>query len=351
MVLCAATAAAEGVGSAPQDGIEVTWREGKTSISSEEVLIQLSNRLQLRWTQDWPEDGIASGSFRIRRAKTKLDGWLYEKRFAFGLQLNWAAADNPLEDAFLDWDVTERGRLRVKLGQFKAPFGRQELTSSGSQQFVDRSIVSSRFAEGRDIGLTLHGQSGGGTLSWAAGVFNGSGRNVASNPDGRYQVVARVQVAPSGDPGYSESDFESGERPLWAVAAQVHHDDDGLGDDRLRRTIYGADAVFKFRGLSLFCEAFFEEREPAGATASKSNGVALQAGYLLARRRIEVAGRYATWDPSEAVSGDRRDEVGAALGYFYDEHRLKLQADLRVVEDEATGASDTQLRVQTQLVF
>jgi len=333
------------------DGPGIAWKDGQTTISAEKAVIELSNRLQLRWTQDWPEEGSAAGSFRIRRAKTKLEGWVYDERFSFGLQLNWADSGEPLEDAYLDWDLTGSGLFRLKLGQYKVPFGRQQLTSSGSQQFVDRSIVSSQYAKGRDVGLSLHGQTAGGKLSWGAGLFNGSGRNVTSNPDGRYQVNARIQLAPNGDPKYSESDFESRDRPLYAIAAQVHHNDDGVGEARLRRSIYGADAVFKFRGFSLFGEAFFEEREPEGAPSFESSGVAVQAGYLFAERRFEVAGRYATWDPSDEVAGDRRNEVGAALGYYYNKHKFKVQADLRVVEDEASGESDTQLRVQTQFVF
>ena len=49
------------------------------------------------------------------------------------------------------------GKFRVVFGQYKVPFGRQEMTSSGSQQFVDRSLVSNEFARGRDIGVSVQG--------------------------------------------------------------------------------------------------------------------------------------------------------------------------------------------------
>ena len=56
------------------------------------------------------------------------------------------------------------------------PFGRQELTSSGSQQFVDRSLVSNEFAKGRDMGVQVWGLALATELDWRLGVFNGNGR-------------------------------------------------------------------------------------------------------------------------------------------------------------------------------
>ena len=45
-----------------------------------------------------------------------------------------------------------RRPFRVKFGQFKAPFGRQQLTSSGAQQFVDRAIQDARYNDARETG-------------------------------------------------------------------------------------------------------------------------------------------------------------------------------------------------------
>ena len=85
-------------------------------------------------------------SFRIRRAKFKLEGWFYKPTLEFELQLNWPDVNNTppsqfLEDANIDWDLSKKKNkaFRLRFGQFKAPFGRQQLTSSGAQQFVDRA--------------------------------------------------------------------------------------------------------------------------------------------------------------------------------------------------------------------
>ena len=107
------------------------------------------------------------------------------------MQLNWPAVntaprhdrrhtshDKPgafLEDANIAWDPQGRGKFRVLFGQFKVPSFRQQLTSSGNQQFVDRSLVSDEYARGRDIGRRRAGRAVTNKLEYRAGIFNGNG--------------------------------------------------------------------------------------------------------------------------------------------------------------------------------
>ena len=70
---------------------------------------------------------------------------------SYETQLNWPDVSGTpparmLEDANIDWDITKgKKTFRVRFGQFKAPYGRQQITSSGAQQFVDRSIIDERY--------------------------------------------------------------------------------------------------------------------------------------------------------------------------------------------------------------
>ncbi len=160
---------------------DVSWKDGKTTIKNKNAELSLSNRVQIRFTEEMPEVGDDKGSFRIRRAKTKFEGWAYTKNLTYELQLNWADSANVLEDAVVNYDFTKGKKLfQLKAGQFKVPFGRQELTSSGSQQFVDRAAVSNTFARGRDIGIQLWGTPLAGQVDWRFGIFNGNGRTVSA---------------------------------------------------------------------------------------------------------------------------------------------------------------------------
>ena len=73
------------------------------------------------------------------------------------------------------------------LGQGKVLFGRQQLTSSGSQQFVDRSdLTEDEFVPSRSQGIALIGKSAEKKFEYNVGVYNDfSGRNASSNSDNR----------------------------------------------------------------------------------------------------------------------------------------------------------------------
>lgn len=353
--------------------MEVSWKDGKTTIATDKAELNISNRVQVRWTQEMPDDSIqlagteaqgdSKGSFRIRRAKFKLDGWFYKKELTYELQLNWPDVSGTpparfLEDANINWDISKKRAFQVKFGQFKVPFGRQELTSSGSQQFVDRTDVSNRYARGRETGLQLWGQLATGKLEWRAGAFNGNGRSQTTNDNDAYQYNARLQFAPNGDPKYSEADFDSKDKPLWAIGVGLESNDKfraTTGTDT-KDTIYAVDGIFKYKGFALQAEYFSKDAEPETGADFKDEGWYAQAGYLLgSKRQWEIAGRYGKIDPSDLKSGDERTEIGGALSYYYNKHNLKVQADWRQLEDEAgnsgQGTRSQEIRVQTQFIF
>ncbi len=346
--------------------MNISWKDGKTTIETDHAALTISNRIQIRFSDDQPEDTATldtqtKGSFRNRRVKTKFEGWIYNKALTYDLQLNWADTSSSLEDADLNFDFTKgKKAIQIKGGQFKVPFGRQELTSSGSQQFVDRSIVSAEFEKGRDQGVQLWGQTPKGTIEWRGGVFNGNGRNTQVNDNSHYQFDARVTWQPLGDVKYSESDFESTTKPLVAIAAQFETNDnhDRIdATDQVNRTVYGGDIVFKFKGVSVFGEYFHRVNEPELSEEFRTDGYAGQIGVFIFRRFVELAVRYATvrGKDSPAVIVPARDndrtERGAALNWFMNKHSLKLQADYRRIENEALDVTNDEYRLQMQFIF
>ena len=347
--------------------MKVGWKDGKTTIDTDRAQINISNRVQFRFTQSevlgtilpGGEDNDSIGTFRVRRAKTKFDGWFYDKDLTFELQMNWADVSNALEDANLNFDLTDGKKLfMIKGGQYKVPFGRQELTSSGSQQFVDRSAVSNFFARGRDIGVQIWGMPMNGKLDWRVGVFNGNGRNQSFNGDGEYQVDARVTFQPFGDVKYSESDFDSSDKPLFAVAGQYETFRQSVGIVGTTPAIsrdhdtFGFDAVFKYKGLFVFYDHYFRNTDDLIAnTTVDLNGFNFQGGYFIYKRMFEVAARYERIDPNEDVDDDYIKEWAIAFNYFYNKHNLKLQGDYRKIENETRDTKFDEFRVQLQFIF
>ena len=195
-------------------------------------------------------------------------------KLSYELQLNWAAVGanvgaQPanvgaiLEDANIAWDPQGMGKFRVVFGQYKVPFGRQQMTSSGNQQFVDRSLVSDEYARGRDIGVSVQGAVWSNKLEYRAGMFNGNGLTRPSNDNAKFQYNARLMWQPNGNQVlaqrawvsgalYSEADFESTTVPLYAFALNYEHNDfhgTTTGID-LKSDVVGVDGIFKFKGFS-----------------------------------------------------------------------------------------------------
>jgi phosphate-selective porin OprO and OprP len=327
------------------------WKDGRTTLTTESSELVLSNRVQVRFTHEDPDGGEERGSFRIRRAVTKLDGWIYNRNVTYELQVDWTSTASPLLDANVAY--TFGPGLTVKGGQFKVPFARQQIVSSGAQQFVDRSIVTTAFAPGRDIGVQFSGHAAGKRIEWRSGIFNGGGINRTVNDNGEFLYVARVMYQPWGDVRYSEGDFERTGRPLLAIGAALENNDlrgSTAGND-IDRTTLSTDLTLRYRGLFAFAEYFARGNTPEVGTDFDSSGIQLQAGYFIIPGRFELAGRWGRVDPSDLLPNDSRIETAVAASWYFNRHLAKIQGDVRQIENQLTGRDDREARLQLQLVF
>jgi phosphate-selective porin len=381
LALLASTAAAEAppepgpvppaadTNGASNDKVHIEWKDGRTTLKMENAEISLSNRVQFRLTDQIPDDSVqlpgtvapgdAKPSFRVRRAKTNLTGWFWRKELTFDLQLAWAGPDpgasagSPLEDLQITYDVSGKGTLRVSAGQFKVPFGRQEQTSSGRLQFCDRDLLSEEFTRGRDVGVQVDGAWARGHIEYGLGAFNGNSRNRVDNDNAKFQYDGHVTFQPWGDVRYSEGDFESKDKPLAAFGVELENNNlhGATNVNDFDTTIWGGFAILKYRGASFFGEYFARSRQPEAGPSFGSNGWHVQGGYFIRRDTLEVALRYATWDPTDTAATNDQSEVGGAVSYYVKKHNLKFQADYRSIEDKTAGTKSKELRVQTQVVF
>ena len=107
-----------------------------------------------------------------------------------------------LTDAFIQISPTDSAgwlrRLRPALivGQFRAPFSLELLTSFSLLPVANRSQVSDRIGKRRDIGV-LGEIRVGGFATVTAALVNGEGSNRARNTDGRQMAISRVTIFPT----------------------------------------------------------------------------------------------------------------------------------------------------------
>ena len=363
----------------------LVWRDGKTRITTDNAYLEMSSRIQVRFTQEDPDEngtalagtadkGDARGSFRIRRAKFKLEGWMIRSWLTYEMQVNYpgVAGSNAgalLEDAAFDLDLSKgKGLFRVHAGQFKVPYGAQELTSSGNQQFVDRALASNSFFRGRETGVALWGATPNNKIEWRVGVFNGNSMTRSANDNNKYQWNARLMWQPNGSQVlnqrawvtgalYSESDFESTTAPIYAVALNWERQNNHLattGND-LKWNAYSVDGIFKYRGFSANGMYTWADRRPETGDKYSSPGFFIQMGQLLSRRRFEVAVRYGQYDASNAIDNNLVKELRGAFNYYYARHGLKWQTDVGQIETQGgpgkANPKSLEIRSQLQFVF
>ena len=371
----------------------VEWRDGKTRFTlGDNFYLEMSNRIQPRFTLEMPDDAVqlagtggkgdSKPSFRLRRAKFKLEGWFYKPWLEYEIQMNWPDVNNTppgqfLEDADIDLDLSKHHSkaFRLRFGQFKAPYGRQQITSSGAQQFVDRAIQDARFNDARETGFAVWGTLLTNKIDWRAMASNGNGRTQTANDNDKFLYTARVMWQAVGNVRMNQwasgalltegdlGDSAAANGPLLAVAGQYSNNDRfnaTTAVDQRNRT-WGADYTFKYKGFASVAEADWRNTKLEQGPGFDQNGYLVQASYAWKAPGIvgssfwEIALRYVKIDPTDLTPNNDQTEIGAAFNYYYNRHNLKLQADWRQIKDDGAnagaGTKNNEFRFQTQFIF
>lgn len=352
--------------------------------------VKISTRTQFRYTYTMTdEDSLTddNGAFNLPRTRLRLDGFAYYPWLKYKVQYDFTGQtyttatsvtvpdDGPPADTVslsnkkgadlrdLYFDLARNPWASVRLGQFKAPFGIQEMASSGDQEFVDRSIASEAFAPSRQQGAMLHGLSYGKKFGYEAGVFNGNGRNVTTNDNPGYMYVGRVHWDPNGEYKLSETAVDHPDKPLWTIGAaylltateaSLLKTAEELSQDNLEG-FFG----LKYKRLFVLADYYARTQEQSGGGPDvDSQGAIAQVGFFFVARRLEVALRWSELDPDADVDDNTQTESRVGFGYFFSKHDLKFQADYGQVENEAStgvvppGNEKTDFfRAQLQIVF
>lgn len=346
----------------------IFYKDGRTNITMKTGLVQISNRAQARFTQTDPEVGDGVGSFRLRRMKTTIEGNAYNSLWRFKLQANWVGGDvvtnvtqaangvvtqtrarGPvLEDAEIWFAKNPMATLWV--GQGKGYFGRQELTSSGRQQFVDRSIASDRFAANRQVGIGLIGANQSKTFEYNLGIYNGNGFNTTTNDNDKFLYIGRVVWTPFGEVKLEDSALDYPDSWRLALGAGFFNNTTGTGTAETDIERFSAEVKAIYQGFNIAGEYFTETSQRVHQAEVDTDGYWLQAGYLFPNKKFELAARLSEISPDTATPQDQT-ETGLAASWYFDKHVHKLQGDYRQIENDRTNTKDNELRLQLQLIF
>lgn len=306
----------------------------------------------------------SSNRFFLRRARLTAGGealpslvYRVQADFAGGLGSS-SGVSASLTDGYIEW--TEYEAAHVRVGQFKAPFGREWLVPSTHLLTVERTLASDRLTLNRQIGLSLLGRAGN-RATYMAGMFNGSGRNTTVNEDGHFLYVLRGTVRPWVDVRGATIDI--GANTYWSREEGLSMSKDfGLDStpespaaDSLftgTRRGLGVDTHVERGGLQLDAELLHARFDQDGAAVVTSRGWYIQPAAFVRERVVQVVGRYEWFRPDTSIAGNETTTWLAGVNYFARGTSAKLMADyLWVTDAQRPDDAHAKVLVQLQVAF
>jgi phosphate-selective porin OprO/OprP len=378
---------------------KVDASRGGITISSGVNSLTIGARVQVRWTLDDREQAYSDNTgeghgendgplsqFDVPRLRVTLSGGVWREWLKYLFQFDFSRTsgegDSKIKDAIVE--IRPPGRpFRFQAGQFKAPFGLQQITSSGRLQFVDRAITDAKFNPGREMGAMFAGTAVTRKVGYEVGVFNGSGESVRQN-NRAHLLAGRVFVNPFGPYALAEGSSDASDKPVLHVGVAARTGDQirgrtqtGIFDDADNQTAVDIEFAYKAPRLYATAEYFWmtdAQENPTAGRDIESDGFHAQIGYMLVPRSTEVGLRYARIAGDTDTPDAEVTEWRAVGGYYWHAHNLKLQADVGQVGYGAnfavmpararqglpslgtrlvtgTDLTDTQVRVQLQVAF
>jgi phosphate-selective porin OprO/OprP len=206
------------------------------------------------------------GDLDFARRRVGVEGQVFR---VIDYQFEYELGVGEWRDVYLNYRHSKA--LQVRGGAFKVPFGLEENTSSTNLDFVYRSRISSRLAPGRDQGVTVHGKTLRGFLSYEAGAFRNDGDN--ARPSQTMRVYGGRTMA------------------LRVVAYPFTRVKSHIGELRVGAALSGTNLPLGFppvRARTVFGASFFESdvwvkgrRQRAGLEARwRTKRLTLQSEYI-----------------------------------------------------------------------
>ena len=326
----------------------------------------------------------------IRRSRLKFGGYAVSPKLRYKVELGLSNRDigggsssefsttaNLILDAWVAWDFYKN--FTIQFGQSKLPGSRERIISSADLQFVDRSLLNSRYNIDRDFGWQLkhHFTIGSKFIVKETFAFSqGEGRNVtAGNFDGS-DFTFKLEFLPFGafqkKGEYIGSAIKYEKSPKLAVGISYDHNQNAvrtrgqLGSfikdsegNYLGNTLNTTfiDLMFKYQNWSLMTEYaqkstgdkspfVIDTQGDLVGTFFTGTGYNIQAGYLF-NSKWEVAGRYTTISPTEGVASDIV-QYTLGINKFIVGHKVKVQTDFTYI---AVASSTDEFVWRTQVEF
>jgi len=298
--------------------------------------------------------------FRLRRARINLTGEFAEQ-FDFKIEGDFEQSDGISSnrtdfsgtDIFVNWH--QYPEAQIKIGQWKAPFGFEQLTPDTSLYVIERSLPTGAITPERQVGVQLWGKPF--TTAWPeqkdlltyyAGIFNGNGRNVSINDNNNFMYVGRLELLPfkgkilgqdsslklGGDVLNSRDDAGTNISPSLTLKVNA---DGSLSSFTLpgadQRTAWSVDAWLKLGPFDLigeYLEEYVDGRTVNGMSPGfadfTTNGYYVEGAYFLIPKKLQAAVQWQYLNPGQK-GNDGIESITGGLNYYIHGDDIKLMVN------------------------
>lgn len=339
------------------------------------IRFRMQNRAGIETTSptDWEPDVIEG---RVRRLRLRFDGYVYNPKLTYVLQLSFSRGDidyedsgfpNIIRDAMVIYNFNKHFALGI--GQTKLPGNRQRVNSSGDLQLPDRSIVNSEFNVDRDFGVQLYYRNDirgfhyvirGAVSSGDGRNFNNAGTSSTTSSDlavnglcytGRIELLPFGEFTNNGD--YFEGDLAREPKPKVSIGGGFSNNENAKrSGGQLGKYLYESrdiettmfDLLYKHNGWA-FAGEFLKRHardpiteNPDDPTEEQhvyaGHGQNYQASYLF-RSNYEIVTRYSAVVPDNDIQQlePKLEQYTLGATKYLRGHRVKLQTEFTYAKD------------------
>ncbi|MFT3868159.1 MAG: porin [Nibricoccus sp.] len=236
-----------------------------------------------------------------------------------------------LTDGYLQWN--KYAFSVVKVGQFKTPFGFEQLASDTKTHTIERSLPNDRLTFGRQIGVGVSGDVVEKRISYSVGAFNGSGVNTTTNDNDQMMWAGRVSGL--------VVDTKLGDTPLkWSVGTNALRTRDtgtGTAFSGVRKGL-GIDTQVAIGSGDIWAEWLRGENRTTAGVVTKAEGYSLLAAYRITPKWQGVV-RYENYDSNTATTNTTTKVWTTGVNYLLRGEDLKLSLNY-LIGDQPEGFDD-----------
>jgi len=330
-------------------GLEVVARQSDVKMNGRAEGVQLGGMVQAQTDfGDRGDSRFSDSNARayLRRLRFGASGRFVEE-FNFRVEMELAGSLSnttgfraQLTDAFVNWNRFDSANVRI--GQFKTPFGFEQLYLDPRLYFAERSLVNDRLTPGRQLGAQVGGEAWQERFNYSIGFFNGNGTNQNFNDNDRFMTAARASVVPltgrfldqparwtAGVNAFRSSDANVSVAPelgIDSTPSSPTRDNIFIG----RRRAIGYDTqveIGPFEAWGEYLRGTFEPADRLPLRRFRSSGWYGQASYYVIEDKLQLVARRDVFDPNALAAADETRTTTLGANWYFKQHDLKLQLD------------------------